>query len=492
MLASATMTCSAQAWTNVYGALRGAMGAKGLAVDRAGNIFVTGSSATNAAGIANYDYATIKYSSTGVPLWTNTYDGLGNAPDFANAVAVSGDGNVFVTGAVWSGINNDFLTIAYSGSGTALWTNRYNGPADRDDTAVSVVVDTNGNVFVTGTSGVSANNFDIATIKYSSAGTPLWTNRYHGPSDGPNESKAMALHQNGNVFVTGRTINSNIASIRWEYVTIGYSNNGVALWTNRFGEPGGGEAMAIAVDNSGNVIVTGESAVSLTGFSDFATIKYSSDGAPLWTNRYNGPGNNYDGAKDIAVDASNNVFVTGESIGSNFYSDFATVKYSAAGVPLWTNRYNGSADYGFAQTVATDASGNVFVAGTFGADDAHFDCATVAYSGEGVMLWEKLYNGGQDSDDGGYAVAVDAVGNVIIAGITGADAQFLTIKYVAGGPWLSIERQGGSVVLSWTNAAFGLQSSPSLGDTFTNISGATSPYTNPVSGSQRYFRLKAN
>jgi hypothetical protein len=61
----------------------------------------------------------------------------------------------------------------------------------------------------------------------------------------------------------------------------------------------------------------------------------------LWTNRYNGSGNGEDFADAIAVDGSGNVFVTGWSAGSSVFDDYATVAYSNAGEPLWTNRYNG-------------------------------------------------------------------------------------------------------------------------------------------------------
>ena len=62
---------------------------------------------------------------------------------------------------------------------------------------------------------------------------------------------------------------------------------------------------------------------------------------PLWTNRYNGPGNGDDYANAVAVDGSNNVIVTGYSLATAANYDYATIKYSSAGVPLWTNRYNG-------------------------------------------------------------------------------------------------------------------------------------------------------
>lgn len=62
---------------------------------------------------------------------------------------------------------------------------RYNGPANADDLAWDLAVDTNGDVCVVGTSTAvtvgSQSVPDFATIKYSSAGTPLWTNLYDGP-----------------------------------------------------------------------------------------------------------------------------------------------------------------------------------------------------------------------------------------------------------------------------------------------------------------------
>ena len=98
------------------------------------------------------------------------------------------------------------------------------------------------------------------------------------------------------------------------------------LWTNRYNGPG--TAMASLRPGGGrsnNVIVTG-SAVA-PHLYDYATIKYSSAGVPLWTNRYNGPGNGDDEAYAVAVDHSGNVIVTGYSTGSGGDYDFATVKY---------------------------------------------------------------------------------------------------------------------------------------------------------------------
>src|SRR6185436_10870410 len=108
----------------------------------------------------------------GVPLWTNRYNGPANYEDRASGMAVDGAGNAFVTGysarTNASPFNRDYATIKYSSAGVPLWTNRYNGPGNATDQATAVAVDGQGNAFVTGFS--TASDTDYATIKYSSAG----------------------------------------------------------------------------------------------------------------------------------------------------------------------------------------------------------------------------------------------------------------------------------------------------------------------------------
>ena len=87
-------------------------------------------------------------------------------------------------------------------------------------------------------------------------------------------------------------------------------------WTNRFPAPPSCQNIpaGIALGSNGNVYVTG-SVYFIPGFSnsDYATIAYSNEGVPLWTNRYNGPDNRRDSATAIAVGPEGNVYVTGYS-----------------------------------------------------------------------------------------------------------------------------------------------------------------------------------
>ena len=81
--------------------------------------------------------------------------------------------------------------------------------------------------------------------------------------------------------------------------------------------------------------MTGSSHGGVTGY-DYATIKYSPDGDPLWVSdsnpdgaaRYDGPGHSTDIATAMVLDAAGNVYVTGWSTGGGTGFDFATIKYS--------------------------------------------------------------------------------------------------------------------------------------------------------------------
>ncbi len=431
-----------QAWVQRYnGPGNGYDKATAVAVDGSNNVVVTGYSP---GGGGLDDYATIKYSSSGVPLWTNRYNGPGNMNDYAKAVAVDSSNNVIVTGYSSGGFSgDDYTTIKYSATGVPLWTKHFNGSSIGMDQAYAVVVDRNNDVIVTGDSSGWFSGDDYATVKYSSGGVLLWTNRYNGPGSNTDEARAVLVDGNNAVIVAGSSYGSGSDS---DFATVKYSSGGVPLWTNRYNGPGNSTdwAFAAAVDHSNNVVVTGCSYGSGRTYSDYATVKYTSAGVGLWTNFYNGPGNNDDQACAVAVDASNNVIVAGWSYGIIDYGSFqlsspryATIKYSSTGVPLWTNRHDVIEGQAFATAVAVDGSDNVTVTGYSTGPGGYYDYVTIRYSGAGVPLWTNRYTGPGNGYHQASGLAVDRSGNVIVTGVSagsGTDSDFATVKYASAIP----------------------------------------------------------
>ncbi len=420
------------AWARIYnGPGNAADEARAIAVDGQGNVYVTGVS-RNAN--QDNDYATIKYNSAGVEQWVKRYNGPGNNADEANALAIDSQGNVYVTGFSYDSITSlDFATIKYNSIGDTVWVRRYSLPTSNSDNARAIAVDRQGNVYVTGESYSTNTYYDYLTIKYYANGDTAWIKRYNGPGNWYDYSYAIAVDTLGNVYVTG--LSSGIGGSSFDYATIKYNADGDSVWLRRYNGPGDDDdwARAITLDGQGNVYITGESYDSINR-DDYATIKYNSNGDTMWVRRYNGPGNNDDQAYAIAVDSQGNVFITGESPVSGTSDDYATIKYNSSGSEQWVRRYDGpggSLDKAYA--LALDGQGNVYVTGSSRGSSYVEDYATIKYNSAGDTIWIRRYNGPGNSTDNASAIAVDNAGNVYVTGASyssGTYNNYATVKYV--------------------------------------------------------------
>ena len=418
---------------------------KSMAVDSLGNVYVTGKS----LGAADYDYATIKYNKNGIVLWVKRYSGPVNEFDVARSIAVDRSGNVYVTGQTEGreaiAGDDDYATIKYDTNGNLLWVRMYNGPANGNDDAKSVAVDAAGNVYVTGqsqqTPGPLTTPTDYATIKYNSAGVQLWVARYNGPGNGEDVAYKLVVDASGNVYVSGWSIG---LGTNYDYATIKYNSAGIQQWVRRYN--GTANAMdfvgSLAVDAGGNVYVTGQTAEAGTR-NDYTTIKYNSAGELKWLKKYNGTGGVDDGAGSVAVDIAGNVYVTGASMGNGTNYDYATIKYNSLGTQLWVARYNGPAKvFDGANSLALDASGNVYVTGRSTGIGTRYDYATIKYNAAGIQQWVERYVGPDipgdgdepryDAIDNAVSIIVDGSGNVYVTGESdgsGTNLDYATIKY---------------------------------------------------------------
>jgi len=410
--------------------------AKAIAVDSAGSVYVTGTSANYAEeNFTSLDYATVKYDTKGKRLWVRRYDGPKHYIDQAAAIAVDRDGNVYVTGTSM-GLRSgyDYATIKYDTNGKPQWVRRYDGPAGMNDTATALAVDSSGNVYVTGKSE-NYTYLDYATVKYDADGNQRWVARFNGPKSSDDEASAIAVDRNGNVYVTGASMGLHSG---YDYATVKYDPKGNRKWVRRYNGPGNKDdkPAAIAVDRSGNVHVTGGAVwPDNYGGLNYATIKYDTNGNRKWVRRYNGPWNETDRAVAIAVDSVGNVYVTGEAGTNNLiFFDYVTIKYDPDGNRQWMRRLVGPDGWSDSPSGMTvDSAGNVCVTGRVEGDLGYLKFGTVKYDTNGIRQWVRFY---AEISGAAAAVAVDAGGNVYVTGQSYSrdkHQDYATIKYDANG-----------------------------------------------------------
>jgi uncharacterized delta-60 repeat protein len=414
--------------------------ATGLAIDSSGNVYVTGYSFGSGT---DYDYCTIKYNTNGVQQWVAVYNAPANNVDKAGAVAVDQSGNVYVTGGCTSSASDyDMVTIKYNSSGAQQWVALYNGPGNGADYGVTMGLDNSGNIYVAGISMGSGTNLDYCTIKYNPSGVQQWVQRYNGTSNSKDTVYNMAVDGAGNSYVTGYATNSPGGN---DYCTIKYNSAGVQQWVAVYNGVSNSFdwSYSVSCDNSGNVYVTGASAVTGNG-TDYVTIKYNSAGVQQWASSYNGPyANGTDLGFSVRADWNGNVYMTGLSWGGA-WQDYATVKYNSSGVQQWVARYVGP-NWDWAYQLRLDKNANVYVTGfsTVSGQDRNY--CTIKYNTNGVQQWLMMYDGPVNFTDEAKAMEVDSAGNVYVTGFsygTSVTYDYVTIKY---SPSVGIKKISNSV-----------------------------------------------
>lgn len=229
------------------------------------------------------------------------------------------------------------------------------------------------------------------------------------------------------------------------------------LWSKRYGDSSTQQTVGLAVDTTGAAIITGFYQGTLdfgggplpsTGASDLFVAKLDGSGKHLWSHRFGGKGD--DRALAIAVDSAGNVVVTGVfsdtidfgggRLVANGSWDVFVVKFDAAGHHLWSKRF-GDSDQQEGHALAIDANGNIIVAGSFwGVLDFgggaltnagnETDIFVAKLDADGNHVWSKRF--GDSGRQEAQSVAVNAAGDVFVTGDCGGTVDF------GGGPLAAI------------------------------------------------------
>lgn len=262
-------------WSDTYNnGITGIHFGRKIITDREGNVFALAEVESN----SNFqDYAVIRYdvTSTGNIDWSQSYDADG-ASDAPKDIFVDTLGFVYVTGGSFTSnlaLKEDYYTIKINGAnGNEIWDALYNGPGDDTDIGASIVSDTNGFVYVTGSSFGAGTAQDFATVAYDGNGNFKWDYRYVGPGSAYDVGTKLILDDNGEIYASGTSF---LSASNNDYLTLKFDSLGVKLWETRFDGPASGadNAADMWVDNGGNIYITGKSKAAATNF-DYRTIKY--------------------------------------------------------------------------------------------------------------------------------------------------------------------------------------------------------------------------
>lgn len=490
-----------------------------VAVDAAGNSYVAGyftgtaTFGTNTlVSAGNTDIFITKHNSSGQLVWARRAGGPGY--DAAKGVAVDAAGNCYVTGAYegeasFSGSTSltntsptsyaDVFLAQYDSAGTLGWV-RSAGVEFANDEGTAVAVDTAGNVLVTGRSvldtfaGVTvANPGRIFVAKYTGAGAEVWAHKLGSYSSSIFDTgTGIATDSAGNVFVGG-VFQSPIAAFGpATFTNFGNADMflakldaaGVLQWARQAGGAGEDTAsgVAVAADGSaylvgavaGNATFSGSNVTSVAGAaSDGFVAKYAGDGRVTWVRQFGGRG--LSAARAVAVDTAGTVHVTG---------------YFSGGATFGTNTLQG-------------------ISGSYDAFLARLDPS-------GVFAFAQQAGGADLSGDFGLGVGVDGAGNSVITGYfsgtsnvggnslpsRGAEDVLVTRfnQFTGGGvPQVGFQPVAGRLRMRWPLAASGyiLQSTTNLLNPVwvdepnaLTLSGSDLETEVPVGNQLRFFRLR--
>ena len=422
-----------------------------------------------------------------VRLWGTYYGGSGD--DIGRSCTTDASGNVYMAGetisnsgiatagahqTVYGGGNGgDPYLVKFNSSGVRQWGTYYTGYG----IGFSCTTDASGNVYLAGRSvslsgiatagahqAVFGGYADAFLVKFNSSGVRQWGTYYGGSGDETGFS--CTTDASGNIYLAGFSVSlSGIATAgAHQTVIVGgsgaflvkFNTSGVRQWGTYYGGNGNNEGNSCTTDASGNVylaglttsqsdiITAGSHQTVYGGNNDAFLVKFNSSGVRQWGTYYGGT--NMEQGNSCSTDASGNVYLAGltdsnsgiatsgahQTINGGAYDAFL-VKFNSAGIRQW-GTYYGATGAEMGSSSATDANGNVYLAGfttsTIGISTAGShqtvgsggrDAFLVKFNSAGIRQWGTYY-GIFSADERGISCTADASGNIYLAGFTDSNS----------------------------------------------------------------------
>ena len=397
-------------WGKRFGA-QGDQTATALAVDEAGNIFITGTfdgtvdfGGGPLVSAGGGDIFLAKLTPSGEPLWSKSF-GDASGPQVGTSIAVDHTGAVLIVGQYTGTIDfgsvplesyggSDVFLAKFDTEGGPLWSSHFSNFATNVATSIAtdgannVVISTTSNgVLVFGGDGLNAiDGFDVFVAKLDADGEHVWSQRFGGPDD--QYGQALAVTAAGDVTVSASFLGSmdfgggTLMSAGGQDLALARLNaDGDHVWSQRFGSAGDQTVRDGALDPAGHLVTAGSFAGALSfgadplvssGETDVFLAMLDGEGSQVWSKRFGDPAPQAAGS--VAVDGAGNILVAGHfssqvdfgggKLVSAGGDDVFLVKLAADGSHVWSKSFG---DLGEQREprVAVDGAGNVVILGSF-------------------------------------------------------------------------------------------------------------------------------
>ena len=256
------------------------------------------------------------------------------------------------------------------------------------DVGRAIVLDSTNQIYITGSTNGTLDgqthrgNEDIFLVKYNASVSRQWTEQLG--TSASEVGAGLAIDSANHIYVTGYTYGalgttSNQGSK--DIFLAKYHSNGTQTWSQQFGSISRDEPKGIAIDSSDNIYITGQTSGILQGTThqggtwDIFLAKYHSNGNQAWSQQIGTSGS--DSGSSLAIDSSDAIYITGSTTGLMAGSsemrkeDLFLVKYDSSGSKQWVQQLGTSAT-DMGQGIAIDSSDNIYITGfTNGALDGN-------------------------------------------------------------------------------------------------------------------------
>lgn len=491
--------------------------ANDIAVDAAGNTYITGRTASSAfpttTGVFDTsanggdDVFVTKINATGTGIVFSTFLG-GTTFDEGRGIAIETNGNIYVAGVAGPNFptnagaydttfngGSDVFVTKLSPNGSAIIYSTYIG-ASQNESANDLAIDADGNAYIVvraadtgiaipypttiGAFDTTHNGFDdVAVTKINPTGTALVYSTFLGGSS-LDVGAAITVNSAGEVFVGGATTD-DVADFPTTAGAFDTTHNGATdffvtklnsagtalIYSTFIGGTGIDNGAGLAIDNVGSAYIVGVVAqgfpttpgvfdTTASGSTEIGVSKLSANGATLVYSTFLG-GTQGENGTSVAVDAFGNAYVLGTNFGGDYpttggaydttyngNNDGVLTVLNPPATALISSTYLGGGGSDFANDIALDSAGNVYVTGQTALNANPFPTTANAF--------QTFNGGGADafiSKFGDFAIAgrvIDTSGNplpnvmIALSGqvsgffLTGADGRFGFLDTVPGEP----------------------------------------------------------